>query len=274
MPEFAEPGDFAGTRHLGFVDDPIRDRTRDPIRNPVEPARVPASRRGHPTPPADRRPDHRRPRRSRRVPLVAGGVLLVGVGSFAALRGTGLTGRQPGGPDAAPTVTASARSRVDPQVTSPAAGPLTPGTVSAVAPGASAASVLGAPEQQLVVATNAARTARGCPPLAVDGRLAAAAGGHADDMVRRHYFAHDAPDGTDYQARLRAEGFPPTVATAENIAAGYASAKTVLADWMSSPGHRATILNCSYTTIGTGYNPGSVLPGYAGGAWVQLLGAL
>ena len=39
----------------------------------------------------------------------------------------------------------------------------------------------------------------------------------------------------------------------ENIAKGYASPQAVVNGWMNSSGHRANILNVSYTQIGIGY---------------------
>src|SRR5919198_779419 len=45
-------------------------------------------------------------------------------------------------------------------------------------------------DSALVVAMNAARTARGLPRLRIDVRLTRAARFHSLDMLRRHYFAH------------------------------------------------------------------------------------
>ena len=39
----------------------------------------------------------------------------------------------------------------------------------------------------------------------------------------------------------------------ENIARGYQTPVAVVNAWMSSPGHRANILNSTYTHIGVGY---------------------
>ena len=39
----------------------------------------------------------------------------------------------------------------------------------------------------------------------------------------------------------------------ENIAMGYSSAQKVMQGWMNSSGHRANILNPSFTQIGVGY---------------------
>lgn len=54
----------------------------------------------------------------------------------------------------------------------------------------------------------------------------------------------------------------------ENIAAGQSSPQEVVEDWMNSPGHRANILDESYTALGVGYyyNSSGLYRSY----WVQL----
>ena len=49
----------------------------------------------------------------------------------------------------------------------------------------------------------------------------------------------------------------------ENIAKGYATPQAVVNGWMNSSGHRANILNASYTHIGVGYVAG-------GNYWTQM----
>lgn len=39
----------------------------------------------------------------------------------------------------------------------------------------------------------------------------------------------------------------------ENIAQGYRTPQAVVTGWMNSSGHRANILNASFTQIGVGY---------------------
>jgi Cysteine-rich secretory protein family len=58
----------------------------------------------------------------------------------------------------------------------------------------------------------------------------------------------------------------------ENIAAGYDSAQKVVAAWMNSEGHRQNILNCRFTSIGIGYDPGRVRSDWGPGSWVQDFG--
>jgi uncharacterized protein YkwD len=122
---------------------------------------------------------------------------------------------------------------------------------------------------QVVDLVNDERAAADCPALAVDERLAEAAGAHAADMVDRQYFDHTSPDGSTPASRAEAAGYSGAVA--ENIATGYSTAVAVVEGWMDSPGHRANILDCDQRVTGVGHDPGS-LPGYAPGTWVQVFG--
>ncbi|GAA1150277.1 hypothetical protein GCM10009630_55750 [Kribbella jejuensis] len=90
-------------------------------------------------------------------------------------------------------------------------------------------------------------------------------------MVDQHYFAHDSLDGRSPFDRMKAAGFAGG-SMGENIAVGYSSPAAVVAGWMKSPGHRANILNCGYTMIGIGYDPGQVKPDWGNGSWVQDFG--
>src|ERR1700754_3256423 len=54
---------------------------------------------------------------------------------------------------------------------------------------------------------NGARTSRGLRPLRTDADLGEAARRHAADMVKRGYFAHVSPGGSDLGDRLRRAGF-------------------------------------------------------------------
>ena len=81
-------------------------------------------------------------------------------------------------------------------------------------------------------------------------------------MKDNRYFAHNSPVyGTPYEM-MRSFGITFRSA-GENIAKGYASPQTVVNAWMNSPGHRANILNASYTHIGVGYVS-------AGNHWTQM----
>ncbi|MFK4088616.1 CAP domain-containing protein [Kribbella sp. NPDC020789] len=129
----------------------------------------------------------------------------------------------------------------------------------------------GSPEAQVLTLTNAERAKAGCGPLRTNSALIKAAEAHASDMVDHHYFAHDSQDGRSPFDRMKAAGFKGG-AMAENIAVGYSSPAAVVKGWMNSPGHRANILNCSYTMLGVGYDSGQVKPEWGNGSWVQDFG--
>lgn len=111
-------------------------------------------------------------------------------------------------------------------------------------------------EDQVVALTNVQRAAAGCGPLRVDPRIRAAAVAHSVDMLLRHYFDHDTPDGETPWQRMADAGY--TTPSAENIALGQATPQDVVTAWMDSPGHRANILNCSSHAVGVGvqFGPG------------------
>ncbi|WP_313954633.1 CAP domain-containing protein [Frankia sp. EI5c] len=207
--------------------------------------------------------------------------------------GTGRTGSAVGTSSAAAAATASAAGDAsasaapapggsDPRgplnTAGPAPGTAASGEAAARAPAgpAGAAAVLGggspagagaALVAEVVERTNAERAAVGCPPLAIDARLSAAAQAHSEDMARRNYFAHTAPDGESPFDRIAAAGYGYSVA-AENIAAGQRTPAAVVAAWMASPGHRANIVACELTQIGVGHSSG----GYYGTYWVEDFG--
>ena len=84
----------------------------------------------------------------------------------------------------------------------------------------------------------------------------------SQDMVDQNYFSHTSPTyGTPFQM-LTSFGMSYHAA-GENIAYGQRTPREVVAAWMNSPGHRANILNASYTQIGVGYVA-------SGNYWTQL----
>lgn len=107
-------------------------------------------------------------------------------------------------------------------------------------------------EEQVVVLTNQERLAHGCGAVTMDARLRAAAQGHSADMALNDFVSHTGSDGSSPWDRIHAQGYWYSTA-GENIAAGYSSPDSVVADWMESDGHRANILNCAFVHIGVGY---------------------
>jgi stress response protein SCP2 len=132
----------------------------------------------------------------------------------------------------------------------------------------SAAPPSAGPLGEVVELTNAERVRHGLRPLTVDGRLSAAAQAHSADMVRRGFFAHESPDGSQVWDRAVAAGYAYRK-VAENIAAGQRTADEVVRGWMGSPGHRANILDRDLTQIGVGRADG----GSYGVYWTQVFGA-
>lgn len=98
--------------------------------------------------------------------------------------------------------------------------------------------------------------------LSIDQRLEAAARAHSEDMARRHYFEHLSPEGLDALDRLRAYNPRFVGLLAENIAAQrYAPtagfnpstfAIRIVDAWMTSPGHRRTLLRPGFQATGIG----------------------
>ena len=127
------------------------------------------------------------------------------------------------------------------------------GTAAAVLPqcGPGPATAPSSPAQQVVDLTNARRAERGLPALSVDGALSNAAQAHAADQASVNRMSHAGTDGSDLAARLDRVGYAYW-AWGENVAAGYGDAGGVMNGWMNSSGHRANILNGSFTQIGIG----------------------
>jgi uncharacterized protein YkwD len=107
------------------------------------------------------------------------------------------------------------------------------------------------------------------PPIRWNATLATTALAHSDDMARRDYFAHTAPDGTEVGARARRQGYVWRT-IGENIAAGQSSAQRVTAAWLASPGHCRNIMDGAFTEMGAAYavNVGSTSTIY----WTQVFG--
>ncbi|MEJ6477065.1 MAG: CAP domain-containing protein [Octadecabacter sp.] len=110
---------------------------------------------------------------------------------------------------------------------------------------------------------NAQRAANGLGPVVPNAQLAAAAHGHAQDMVQRGYFAHEAPNGATPAARAQAQGYCYR-SIAENIASGQPSIEAVVSAWMGSPSHRRNILSRNAREFGLGR---------VGTMWVLVLGS-
>lgn len=107
----------------------------------------------------------------------------------------------------------------------------------------------GGAEDEALALINAARAKAGCPALAVDDRLQAAAKGHARAMAEKNFLGHTGKNGSKFGTRIKAAGYSFTKA-AENFSAGQPTASGAVAEWMASTSHRKHILTCAYGQTG------------------------
>lgn len=109
------------------------------------------------------------------------------------------------------------------------------------------------PEVELDLAeqqTNEQREFYGLPPLKASQKLRNSACTKADDMLKRDYWGHFAPDGTGDPGQLIKEaGVVYVVAGENNYFTNRADPRPV-ESWMESPGHRAAILSEDFTRVG------------------------
>ncbi|TWT26100.1 hypothetical protein FQV30_09960 [Planomicrobium sp. CPCC 101110] len=125
---------------------------------------------------------------------------------------------------------------------------------------AAAAYALSAYEKEIVSLVNKERAKAGLKALAVDIKLSKVSRLKSDDMKKRNQMSHIGTYGSPFDM-MKKFGIKYRSA-GENIARGYRTPKEVMKGWMSSPGHRANILNKKYTHIGAGYTP-------SGSYWTQ-----
>ncbi|MDV8002203.1 CAP domain-containing protein [Rhodococcus sp. IEGM 1408] len=99
---------------------------------------------------------------------------------------------------------------------------------------------------QLEGATNAARTAHGLAPLAVNGGLTGVATGWSGAQAAQNRMYHNPAVGAQIPAGWAQYG--------ENVLQNYAHAtpQQLVDQWMASPGHRANILNPGLNSMGVG----------------------
>jgi uncharacterized protein YkwD len=115
----------------------------------------------------------------------------------------------------------------------------------------------------LLCLLNAERRKQGIRPLAENDRLRAAAFEHARWMVRNRNFSHYRPNGPDLVGRLRKVHYIPTSGSwlvGENIGYGLprrSSPADQVRYWMTSPMHRANILNPRFQSAGLGIFSGT-----------------
>ena len=120
-----------------------------------------------------------------------------------------------------------------------------------VSPASASTSPAAPVQQQVLSLVNQNRRRGGCDDLSLDRRLILAAYGHALDMARRGYFAHESPNGEGAGDRVSEAGYQWR-RYGENIARGQDSAYEVVDGWMHSPEHRENIMDCQLHEMGIG----------------------
>ena len=103
---------------------------------------------------------------------------------------------------------------------------------------------------------NIERTGVGAAPLVLDEALCNAGNMRAIEMDYSGYFSHTRPNGNRCFEVFTICNVKVAGEMAENIAAGYPDPASVVDGWMHSEGHKANILNPSYTKMGLGYSTG------------------
>ncbi|WP_333773739.1 CAP domain-containing protein [Streptomyces sp. IBSBF 3136] len=159
---------------------------------------------------------------------------------------------RPGGPSSAPSKTPTAAPTAQ-RTSAPAPAPkatTSPSTPKASAP-ASAAPAASGVAARIVALVNAERAKVGCSALTLNPTLTKVAQAHSQDMAAHQNMSHTGSDGSSPGDRITGAGYDWST-YGENVAYGYGTPEAVMAGWMSSPGHRANILNCAFKEIGVG----------------------
>jgi len=111
----------------------------------------------------------------------------------------------------------------------------------------------------VVCLVNAERTRHGLRALRADGDLRQAAGRHSRHMVRREFFSHVTPTGTDLSDRLRRSGYAHgRVGETLGWGTGTPSSPTrIVAAWIASPLHHRILLGSRVRDVGVGVAAGT-----------------
>ncbi|WP_405968620.1 CAP domain-containing protein [Streptomyces sp. NBC_00015] len=153
------------------------------------------------------------------------------------------SGPQSTTPSTTPKATATATATAS-------AAPTSPSTSKAAAPASGTSA-------RIVQLVNAERSKVGCSPVTLNAVLTKAAQAHSEDMATHQNMSHTGSDGSAPGDRITRAGYAWST-YGENVAYGYTTPEQVMSGWMSSPGHKANILNCAFKEIGVGLaQPGS-----------------
>ena len=131
--------------------------------------------------------------------------------------------------------------------------------VLALAPAASAGPRLSATEREVIQRLNDARAQHGLGALRPAPALSRAADRHSRDMLVRDFFDHPSSDGTPFDQRVRRFARASMVGeTLASLPDRHGGAATVVHIWMTSPAHRAIVLDPRLTRVGVGRRWGTL----------------
>ena len=102
---------------------------------------------------------------------------------------------------------------------------------------------------KLLILTNEERAKIGLPALQENSQLAIAAEKKAEDMFKKDYWAHFAPDGGSPWDFIKQSGYQYEFA-GENLAKNFLFSKNVVDAWMNSPTHKENIVKKEYSEVG------------------------
>ena len=108
-------------------------------------------------------------------------------------------------------------------------------------------------ENRVLELVNVERQKAGLNALQMDESVRNVARLKSEDMRVNKYFDHTSPTYGSPFDMLKKFGISYKSA-GENIAQGYSTPESVVNGWMNSSGHRANILNASFTHMGVGYD--------------------
>ncbi|MFR0780303.1 MAG: CAP domain-containing protein, partial [Zhenhengia sp.] len=108
-------------------------------------------------------------------------------------------------------------------------------------------------ENRVLELVNIERQKAGLNALQMDESVRNVARLKSEDMRVNKYFDHTSPTYGSPFDMLKKFGISYKSA-GENIAQGYSTPEAVVNGWMNSSGHRANILNASFTHMGVGYD--------------------
>jgi uncharacterized protein YkwD len=105
--------------------------------------------------------------------------------------------------------------------------------------------------------------------LRLNDTLTSVAQGHAADMARNSYFAHQGRDGSQPGDRATRGGYNWRT-VGENIAAGQSTPEAAVEGWIKSPPHCANLMDAQFREMGLAFSVNKASE--AGIYWVQMFG--